>query len=154
MLAVGVLVAVLAAAVVLTLSDAGTSTSPGREARPPDAARARTPLPVVRSKLTLAEFDRQDAGTELLVSLPTSRLNTAKTTGGERSVTLTCFGANGARAFSVPQAWPMMEEFGYPFPHLHVPVGPQLLDTIRRCRLTGPGIDFEGRVPGRLPLAR
>jgi hypothetical protein len=48
----------------------------------------------------------------------------------------------------------MMEEFGYPFPHLHVPVGPQLLDTIRRCRLTGPGIDFEGRVPGRLPLAR
>jgi hypothetical protein len=69
-------------------------------------------------------------------------------------VTLTCFGASGAKAFAIPTAWPLQEEFGYPLPHIHVPAGQQLLDGIRRCRLTGPGIDFEGRVPGRLPVAR
>jgi hypothetical protein len=109
---------------------------------------------VVRAGLTLQEFERPDTGPELLISLPKARLNTLRATGGRTSVTLTCFGATGPPAFSIPQPWPLMEELGFPLPHMHVPVGQRLLDTIRRCRLTGPGIDLQGSVPGRLPLAR
>jgi hypothetical protein len=152
LMAAGVLVAVLAGGALLLTSAGGTSSR--REAQFPGAARTQSPLPVVRSRLTLEKSDQRATGTELLISLPNMRLNTLTTTGGQRSVALTCFSATGARAFNVAQAWPLMEEFGYPFPHLHVPVGRHLLDTIRRCRLTGPGIDFEGRVQGPLPLAR
>jgi hypothetical protein len=142
---------VLAAALLLGLLAAGLVLlgTCGRGA----TGRGGERLPVVRSGLTLAQRDAPDTGAELLISLPKARLNTRATTGGKTSVTLTCFVATGARAFSVLQPWPMMEEFGYPLPHLHVPVGPQLLETIRRCRLTGPGIDLEGHVPGRLPRA-
>lgn len=142
LLAAALLLGLLAAGVVLLASSGGGSTGHGGER-----------LPVVRSALTLAQRDAPDTGAELLISLPKARLNTRARTGGRTSVTLTCFAATGAKAFSVPQPWPMMEEFGYPLPHLHVPVGPQLLETIRRCRLTGPGIELEGRVPGRLPRA-
>jgi hypothetical protein len=142
LLAAALLLGLLVAGVVLLTS--GGDTRPAHNA----------PLPVVRSSLTLQQRDTPDSGPELLISLPEARLNSRKTTGGDTSVALTCFSAGGARAFRVPQPWPMMEEFGYPLPHLHVPVGPQLLETIRRCRLTGPGIDLEGQVPGRLPRAR
>ena len=152
LMALGILAALVAGGVVALSS--GGDASPGAEARRGAVTRPRVPLPVVRSKLRLEEFDRADTGIELLISLPATRLNTPRTTGGARSVTLTCFGASGAKAFVVPQPWPLMEEFGYPFPHIHVPVGQRLLDTIRRCRLTGPGIDFEGSVPGRLRVVR
>jgi hypothetical protein len=117
------------------------------------SGRGQARLPVTRSSLTLAQRDTQASGPELLISLPKARLNTRETTGGRTSVTLTCFVSGGGRAFSVPQTWPLMEEFGYPLPHAHVPVGRPLLETIRRCRLTGPGIDLEGHVAGRLPRA-
>ena len=146
-LAAAALVLGLLVAAVVLLSGGGDA--PRRDG----GGSGRAALPVVRASLTLVEADRPDTGPELLISLPKARLNTARATGGSRSVTLTCFVATGAKAFSVPQPWPMMEELGYPLPHLHVPVGQRLLDTIRHCRLTGPGIDLEGRVPGRLPRA-
>jgi hypothetical protein len=141
LLAVALVLGLLVAGVVVLTSGNGTRPASDK------------PLPVVRSSITLAQRDAPATGPELLISLPTGRLNSRRTTGGRTTVSLTCFESSGAKAFTVPQPWPMMEEFGYPLPHLHVPVGPQLLETIRRCRLTGPGIDLEGHVPGRLPRA-
>jgi hypothetical protein len=157
LLAAGIALVVVVAAVVL-LSSGRSANSGGRAAQRGVAPRTQPPLPALpvrRATLRLERFTPRGAErAELLISLPAARLNAPRTTGGARSVTLTCISASGAKAFAVPTAWPLQEEFGYPLPHIHVPAGQQLLDGIRRCRLTGPGIDFEGRVPGRLPVAR
>jgi hypothetical protein len=157
LLAAGIALALVAVGVVL-LSSGGDTNAP---ARAPQRSTGHPPgppqpaLPVHRAALRLQKFRPQGAErAELLISLPAARLNATRTTGGATSVTLTCFSANGARAFAVPTAWPQQEEFGFPLPHIHVPAGRQLLDGLRRCRLTGPGIDLEGHVAGRLPLAR
>lgn len=50
-------------------------------------------------------------------------------------------------------AWPLLEEAGYP-PHIHQLVRPEVLAGVRGCCLTGRGIDFAGRVPGRVPRGR
>lgn len=112
------------------------------------------PLPVVRAKLTLERLGPPDsAAPELLVSLSVPRLNTAEVTGGARTVTLRCFDAEGKIAITRPADWPLLEEPGFP-PHIHQPGIPRLLSSVRVCRLTGPGIDFEGRVPGPAPAAQ
>jgi hypothetical protein len=112
------------------------------------------PLRTARAPLTLEQYTLPDTGaTELLISLQESRLNTADTTGGQKFVRLQCSDANGAVKFRVRTAWPLQEEAGYPLPHIHQPAGKSLLRSIRACRLTGPGIDFEGNVPGPPPPA-
>lgn len=112
------------------------------------------PRRAVQATLTLEQFKRPDTGmTELLISLPETRLNTPVTTGGATSVLLRCFDDNGAMVIRLPTAWPLLEEPGYPFPHIHHSAGQRLLNSLRRCRMTGGGINFEGRVPGSLPLA-
>ena len=58
--------------------------------------------------------------------------------------------AGGAAAIDRTVDWPLLEEEGYP-PHIHQPADARLLERIRSCRLSGPGIDFDGRVVGRLP---
>lgn len=117
--------------------------------------RAATPLRTVRSELTLERAVVPTTGRpeELLVSLPDQRLNTLATTGGETSVLLRCVDKGGAATLSQKVAWPLLEEVGFP-PHIHQPIRPQVLDGVRGCRLTGPGIDFSGRVSGRVPSAQ
>ncbi len=155
LLAAGIALVVVA---VVLLSSGGDTNAPGRTTQGATAPRPPPPqarLPVRRATLRLEQFKPQGAErAELLISLPAARLNTPRTTGGATSVTLTCFDASGAQAFAVPTAWPLQEEFGFPLPHIHVPAGQQLLDGIRRCNLSGPGVDLEGRVAGRLPGAR
>lgn len=133
----------VAAAVVVVLLLAGGSGGGGEEPR-------RT----ARARLTLEEFRTPDTGTlELLVSLQQTRLNDPELTGGERSVLLRCFDERDSVAIRTRTDWPLLEEAGYPLPHIHHPVAREVLERIRRCRLTGPGIDFEGRVPGPPPPA-
>lgn len=110
----------------------------------------------VRAELTLEQSARPDTGeTELLISLQRDgpRLNRPETTGGARSVRLRCFDRNGAVTIRQPTAWPLAEEAGYPYPHIHHSADQRVLDGIRSCRLTGPGVDFRGEVSGRLPVA-
>jgi len=112
------------------------------------------PRPVVRSGLTLEAFPRPDTGArELLVSLTTPPLNRLDVTDGARLVVLRCFDASGAQVIRRPVDWPLLEEVGYP-PHTHQPATARLLASIRACRLTGPGVAFDGRVSGRLPVSR
>ncbi len=111
------------------------------------------PPRVVRAQLTLERFMAPGAALpELLVSLSVPRLNTTDVTGGARTVTLRCLDASGAIALTRPAEWPLLEEAGFP-PHIHQPANRRLLDSIRTCRLTGPGIDFDGRVTGAAPAA-
>jgi len=114
---------------------------------------SQRPLPTVRSELTLERFVVPTTGQpELLVSLPDRRLNSPETTGGEPSVLLRCVDRSGALKIREQTAWPLLEEAGYP-PHIHQLARPDVLDVVRGCRLTGPGIAFAGRVAGRLPFA-
>lgn len=137
--------ALLAVAVVVVTGVLAVGGS-GGEGDKPDAP--------VRAKLTLEQYTRPDTGaTELLVSLRETRLNTPDTTGGARTVLLRCVDEGGAPTIRARTKWPLLEESGYPFPHVHHLADRRLLSRVRGCRLTGPGIDFEGRVPGRLPAA-
>lgn len=145
--------AVLAAAAAVLLSARGSEDGSDSAVRTDDPA-PKAPLRTVRSELTLERFRLMTTGMpeELLVSLPEQRLNVLKTTGGETVVLLRCANESGGETLRQMVAWPLLEETGYP-PHIHQPIRPDVLRGVRACRLTGPGIDFEGRVPGRVPSA-
>ena len=116
---------------------------------------AERPVRTVRSALTLERVVLPTTGQpeELVVSLPEQRLNVPETTGGETTVLLRCVDEGGAEKLRQMVGWPLLEEPGYP-PHIHQPIRPDVLESVRSCRLTGTGIDFEGRVPGRVPMAQ
>ena len=63
---------------------------------------------------------------------------------------LTCVDRGGKQTVRAEHPWPLVVEEGFP-PHTHQPALPKVLDTVRRCRLQGRGIDFSGSVKGRLP---
>ncbi len=113
------------------------------------------PVRTVRSELTLERFVLPTTGQpeELVVSLPEQRLNVPATTGGATQVLLRCVDRSGAETLRQTVAWPLLEEPGFP-PHIHQAIRPDVLDGVRGCRLTGPGIDFRGRVSGRVPAGR
>lgn len=114
-----------------------------------------TPVRAARSQLTLERFVLPTTGQpELLISLPDQRLNTLETTGGATSVLLRCVDGAGAVKIRQQTEWPLLEEEGYPLPHIHQPLQPDVLNAVRSCRLTGTGIDFAGRTPGRVPAAQ
>lgn len=143
LLAAGVVAVAVVAGVVLLTVVVGDSDGEGEG----------PPRPV-RASLTLEQFTRLDtAEPELLVSLATPQLNTLETTGAERVVLLRCSDATGTTIIRQPAEWPLEEEVGF-LPHIHQPASRKQLDSVRACTLTGPGIDFEGRVAGRLPQAQ
>lgn len=134
--AAGVLgLAVVVSVVLMTGADGG-STTPDE----PDVLRATLRLELATRPNT--------GGRELLVSLPGPQLNNLSVTGGARLVWLRCLDRNGRTIIRQPINWPLVEEDGYP-PHLHQPADQPLLDSVQSCRLTGPGIDYNGLVPGR-----
>ena len=134
--------AVAAAVLAVLLVSGGSGDDPEK---PRAAARARQ---------TLEEFRTPDTGQlELLISLQETRLNDPELTDGKDSVLLRCFDQGGAVTIRTRTDWPLLEEPGYPLPHIHHPVARAVLKNVRRCRLTGPGIDFDGRVQAAPPAA-
>jgi len=108
----------------------------------------------VRAKLTLERAAQPEAGyDEAVVSVPNQRLNSLDTTGGATSVLLRCLDRDGRVTVHQRHKWPLVEEDGYP-PHIHQPAAEKVLDSLRRCRLTGSGIDFSGSTAGALPPIR
>ncbi|MGH3992833.1 MAG: hypothetical protein ACRDSN_10275, partial [Pseudonocardiaceae bacterium] len=63
---------------------------------------------------------------------------------------LRCVDRSGRVTIRQRHKWPLVEETGYA-PHIHQPAVPEVLDGLRSCRITGPGVAFAGRVAGRLP---
>ena len=136
--------AAAAAGVALAVATGGSD-----DEEPGGATAAR----VVRAQLALERFRRPDTGEfELLVSLTQPRLNTLDVTGGAQAVLLRCVDLAGAEAVAQQIQWPLLEEAGYP-PHAHQPLDRRVVGRIRSCRMTGPGIDFRGRVPGPPPVS-
>jgi len=86
------------------------------------------------------------------VSLPNERLNNLETSGGSRTVFLTCTARDGRTIVSSRWPWPLIVEEGFP-PHIHQPAIAKTLEDVQACRLKGNGIDFSGSVRGRLPRA-
>jgi hypothetical protein len=150
-LAAGTLAAILVVAAVALVALGGGSGSDGDRAG--SAARPVTPSPplhVVKADLDLQWLRPEPDYNELIVSLTIPRLNTLQTTGGARAVLLQCFDGHGTRSVRQQHPWPLPPEAGYPLPHLHQPALAAVLAKLRSCRLTGPGIDFAGKVRGRL----
>jgi hypothetical protein len=140
LLAVGIAAAVVAAGAILAVGGSG-----GDEGKP---------LPVAHARLTLEEYTRPDTeATELLISLHDKRLNTPDQTGGKKSVRLRCLDKDGAMKVNTRTPWPLLEEYGYPYPHIHQLLELSLLRSIRECRLRGPGIALTGRLSGPPPPA-
>ena len=133
----------------------GSEDATDNAARTGGSVSAEKSFRTVRSELTLERAVLPTTGQpeELVVSLPEQRLNVPETTGGETRVLLRCVDKGGAEKLRQMVRWPLLEEPGYP-PHIHQPVRPDVLESVRSCRLTGTGIDFEGRVPGRVPMAQ
>lgn len=139
LLAAGVALIALVIVVGLSLTSGGSSDE-----------RDRTPR-IVRGELTLEKFTAPGATQpELLVSLADPELNTLDVTGGERVVSLRCFDDSGSVVIRRVADWPLLEEPGY-LPHIHQPANRRLLQSVRACRLTGPGIDFEGQLAAGAP---
>jgi hypothetical protein len=125
----------------------GTATAPdpGSDLLPVPAHKAKVKLKLERAQTTGYE--------ELLVSLPDERMNTLKANANAPTVLLTCRDRRGRQTVRSEHPWPLIVEEGYP-PHIHQPALTKVLDTVRSCRLEGRGIDFSGRVEGRLPRLR
>ena len=141
LLAGGVVVLAVVLGVVLLAVGGGSSDDKDTQAR------------VTRATLTLERALRPDtAGQELLVSIPGPELNTPEINNGEPAVSLQCLDASGEPVVRRRVDWPLVEEQGFP-PHIHHPAAERTLDSIRRCTLTGPGIDFRAALSGALPPA-
>jgi len=137
----------LAALVVGVILAAGGSGGGGSGGKPERGSGGKP----VRAKLILERGVQPESGyEEVIVSLPSQRLNNPGTTGGATSVLLRCFDKHDRMTIHQRHHWPLVEERGYP-PHIHQPAVAKVLNGLGSCRLTGPGIDFAGRVAGRLP---
>ena len=145
------MVIVVVVVVVVALSRGG-----GSPDKPGDVASQLQPEPrrTVRAKLTLEQFGQPGTSKrELLVSSPGPQVNRPEMIAGQPVVWLRCLDREGKTVIRKPHSWPLLEEPGYPLPHIHQPADKRQLSSIRRCLLTGSGIDFAGTVTGRLPLA-
>jgi hypothetical protein len=124
----------------------GTATTPAGATAP-----KLLPVPAEKARVKLKLERAQGPGyEELLVSLPDERMNTPETNANAPTALLTCVDRSGRRTVHGEHPWPLVVEEGYP-PHIHQPALPKVLDTVRRCRLQGRGIDFSGSVKNRLP---
>jgi hypothetical protein len=124
-----------------------TATAP-----PADApALELLPVPAEKARVELKLERAEGAGyEELLVSLPDERMNTPETNANAPTAQLTCVDRGGKQTVRAEHPWPLVVEEGFP-PHIHQPALPKVLNTVRRCRREGRGIDFSGSVKNRLP---
>lgn len=82
---------------------------------------------------------------ELVVSVP-RKLNVPRTARDGRTVVVECLDAGGRRVAERRQAWPFMEEEGYPLPHIHLGLTSLEVGRVARCRLRGTTRRLEGRL--------
>ena len=149
-LAVGVAIVAVAVGVGLVALGGGDGGKGGSA----DGDKGPVAPRVVRAALKLEQYTRPDTGeSELLASIPSPRFNGADMVRGTPLVWLQCFDATGKSLFRYAQDWPLLEEVGYP-PHIHQLATARVLRSIRRCSVTGVGVDFEGSVTGRLPVSQ
>jgi hypothetical protein len=84
---------------------------------------------------------------EIVLYVEDRSLNDPSTAGGAATVVVECVDADGEVVSSQPEGWPFTDtDQGTLDPHAHVPMSPELLDRIARCRLKGTDPPLEGRL--------
>ena len=99
-----------------------------------------------RSSLVVERAAGPTGGPELIVTLQEERLNTRETTEGRASVRLECLDASGDVVLKAQHPWPLGDDRGAGFPHIHQAVTDQDLRSISRCRLKGATVELEGEL--------
>jgi hypothetical protein len=75
---------------------------------------------------------------EILIYITDESANTPERTGGRASVTVECVDESDRVLASQDEAWPMTQTDGNTLsPHAHVPVDPDQIGEIERCRIVG-----------------
>ena len=82
---------------------------------------------------------------EIVVNVP-AKLNTPAEAKNSLNVRLVCVDAGGKTVLATDQAWPFINEPGYPYPHIHQPVTPKQLQAIAKCRVDGTKTKLEGNL--------
>ena len=80
---------------------------------------------------------------EIVVNVPV-KLNNPAEANDAASVKLVCVDSGGKTVLATDQAWPFINEPGYPYPHIHQPVTPKQLQAIAKCRVEGTKTKLEG----------
>jgi hypothetical protein len=75
---------------------------------------------------------------EVVIYLQDPAMNDPNTNRGRTRVRVECLDAGGTVIFRGAERWPLSDTDGGRFdPHVHVLVGPGVVDRIERCRLRG-----------------
>jgi hypothetical protein len=73
---------------------------------------------------------------EIVVNVP-AKLNNPAEANNSTNVRVVCQDGGGKTVLATNQAWPFINEAGYPYPHIHQPVTPAQLQAIAKCHIEG-----------------
>ena len=91
--------------------------------------------------------ERAPNGAEVLVYLKDREANVPATAGGATSVTVECLDRDGEVLLRAQQVWPFRDTDGGTLdPHVHMPLDPDRLPRVERCRVKGADPPLEGGV--------
>ena len=91
--------------------------------------------------------ERAPTGAEVVVYLEDREANVPDAAAGATSVMLECLDRAGAVLMRAAQAWPLTDTDGGTLdPHAHMPLDPDRLARVDRCRLKGTDPVLEGGV--------
>ena len=80
---------------------------------------------------------------EIVAYLPEHCMS-KKATVPDGVVELTCFDRAGHAVVTTREKWPLTTDLGGTLPHAHRPIAQKILDSIRRCSLTGGDLSISG----------
>jgi hypothetical protein len=91
--------------------------------------------------------ERAPNGAEVIIYLENREANVPATAGGATSVMVECLDRAGEVLLSAAQVWPFADTDGGSLePHVHMPLDPDRLARVQRCRVKGADPALEGGV--------
>ena len=91
--------------------------------------------------------ERAPNGAEVVIYLENREANVPDTVDGATSVTVECVDQAGTVLLSAKQVWPFADTDGGTLdPHVHMPLQPDQLASVDRCRVKGADPALEGGV--------
>jgi hypothetical protein len=90
-------------------------------------------------------IERAPNGAEVVVYIENREANVPATAGGATSVMVECLDRKGKLLLRAQQVWPFTgTDGGSLAPHVHMPLDPELLPRVDRCRVKGADPVLEG----------
>ncbi len=91
--------------------------------------------------------ERAANGAEVVVYMENREANVPATVGGATSVTVQCLDRAGKVLLNAQQVWPFADTDGGSLdPHVHMPLDPDRMKSVARCRVKGADPALEGGV--------